>query len=545
MNAPRWRAGRRLLRFGIVTLLVLGGGFLVVEGWRALFVVPTPSPPVFREATSEQVHSFCAACHTYPPPDSFPRSAWFDEVMRGYQFAAASPELLRAAPSPGSVLLYYEARAPEALARVSPLISFLPPPVSFARTGHRLPGSGVGPVVTNVSLARLSGTPGAALDVLVCDLRSNRVLAFRPSAPAAGGGPDPKAGWRELAAMPFPAHAEAADLDGDGIQDVLVANLGAFDPTDDLVGSVAWLRGRLDGTFSPVTLLNDVGRVADVQAADLNKDGRLDLVVAAFGWRSTGEVLWLENRTTDWSRPTFVPHVLDERHGAIHVPVADLNGDGWPDFVAAISQEHETVVAFLNEKNGRFRKETVFTGPHPAFGCSGIQLADLDGDRDVDVLLTNGDILDMPVRLKPYHGIHWLENRGTFPFTPRLLGAMDGVMRAVAADFDGDGDLDVAAVAYVPEGHVDGRDGLDAVVLLEQTRPGRFIRHVLQKGACDHLTCVAADLGGGRPGLVIGHGDFVSEARTLDGLTLWKNQGRPPQPGAGGAKGHGEARPAR
>ena len=61
------------------------------------------------------------------------------------------------------------------------------------------------------------------------------------------------------------------------------------------------------------------------------------------------------------------------------MPVGDLNKDGRPDFVALISQEHETVVAFLNEGNGRFRKETIYTAPHPAFGSSGIQLIDLDG----------------------------------------------------------------------------------------------------------------------------------------------------------------------
>ena len=106
--------------------------------------------------------------------------------------------------------------------------------------------------------------------------------------------------------------------------------------------------------------------MADVQAADFRGTGKLDLVVAVFGWHDAGEILLLENQTTDWAKPKFVPRVLDDRHGAIHVPVADLNGDGKPDFVALIAQEHETVVAFLNEGGGKFRKETLYRPRTPA-----------------------------------------------------------------------------------------------------------------------------------------------------------------------------------
>src|SRR5205085_3877206 len=132
--------------------------------------------------------------------------------------------------------------------------------------------------------------------------------------------------------------------DGDGILDIVVANLGSFPPTDTRCGSVVWLRGKPDGTFQPVTLLSNVGRVADVRAADFRGTGKLDLVVGVFGLHAVGEILFLENHTTDRAAPKFVPTVLDTRHGAIHVPVADLNGDGRPDFVALIAQEHETVV---------------------------------------------------------------------------------------------------------------------------------------------------------------------------------------------------------
>jgi FG-GAP-like repeat len=314
------------------------------------------------------------------------------------------------------------------------------------------------------------------------------------------------------------------DLDGDGINDVVVAVLGNFYATDERVGSVVWLKGSADGSFTPITLLDGIGRVADVRAAPFTGSGKIDLVVAEFGWHQAGSILLLENRTTDWKRPVFVPRVLDERHGTTHVPVADLNGDGKPDFVAVISQEHETVVAFLNEGGGKFRRETIYTAPDPSFGCNGVQLVDLDGDGDLDVLLTNGDSLDAPHLLKPYHGLTWLENRGQYPFTPHRLADCYGAGSPVAADFAGTGRLDIVMVTFLPAELFPQREALqlDAVVMLEQVVPGRFVRHALEKVTCDHLTCAAGDLyGSGRPDLVVG--DYVRGGAAEGGVTIWRN----------------------
>jgi hypothetical protein len=417
-------------------------------------------------------------------------------------------------PSLEAVVRYYETRAPADLPVIRRSQAAGAPPVRFEKQGRPLPGEPL-PAVAHVNLAYLSDR--SRPDVLACDMRSGKVLALRPAEPAPA--------WRTLGQVSVPAHAEVVDLDSDGAADVLVACLGVFFPTDGRVGSIVWLRGVADGTFTPVTLLEGVGRVADVRAGDFNGDGKLDLVAAVFGWRKTGEVLYLENRTEDWSRPVFEPHVVDDRHGAIHVPVCDLNADGRPDFVALISQEHEAVVAFLNEGGGRFRKEPVFTGPHPAFGSSGIELTDLDGDGDLDVLYTNGDALD-DYTLKPYHGVGWLENRGGFPFAYHRLADLHGAERAAAGDFDGDGLLDVVAVSWLPASGFPQRTelGLDAVLLLRQARPGQFENHALETGTCDHATCAVGDLfGDGRAHLVIGNHYFGGTPPSNAAVTVWRN----------------------
>ena len=108
-------------------------------------------------------------------------------------------------------------------------------------------------------------------------------------------------------------------------------------------------------------------------------------------------------------------------------------------------------MALINTGKGTFRTETIFEAPHPNWGSSGIDLVDLDKDGDLDVLYTHGDTFDDFI-LKPYHGITVLENTGSYPYTARPIAAMPGAHRAMAADFDGDGDLDIAAVAMVPGG---------------------------------------------------------------------------------------------
>jgi hypothetical protein len=486
---------------------------------------PQPTGPTTVAAPADleqQIQLVCTHCHAFAPPDTFPRFAWKEEVEQAYKFAAGA-NMPQRMPPIESVIAYFEQRAPDKLPPAVYEKSDTPLPVTFQRNScPRLQQADGTPVtnvaVSNVNLVHLSDPN--KLDVLACEMRGGRVLLYKPY--------EANPTWRVLAEQPHPAHAEVVDLDGDGIKDILVANLGSFQPTDQKLGSVVWLRGKADGSFTPVTLLDHVGRVADVQAADFNGDGKLDLIVACFGWRETGEIIYLENQTTDWDHPKFVRHTVDPRHGTIHVPVVDLDGDGKPDFVALISQEHETVVAFLNDGQGNFRKETIYEAPHPGYGSSGIQLVDMNGDGNIDILYTNGDVLDQPYLLKPYHSIQWLENpgKGKFPWVHHPLTPLYGVHRAVAVDIDGDGLMDVVGTSFLPRIHFPQRSEskLDSIIVLQQTQPGKFVRRTLESTECDYVSCAAGDLyGTGRPDLVVGH--FDSAKGEL--LSVWKNLGKP------------------
>jgi hypothetical protein len=491
-----------------------------------------PPPPEHASLPADielQVHTFCGgSCHAYPPADSFPRKHWRAEVKRGFGFFNQSG--LPLSPPPlDSVIQYYEERAPEDYPPATITPASKPLGIQFEQFSYP-PPAGPRSMISNVSAVRLpSGVTNPAaiakepVTLLACDMEGGRIMTLRPT--------DPKPEWKVLAKVSHPAHAEVIDLDGDGILDILVADLGSFRPTDNRCGSVVWLRGKKDGTYDdPITLLSNVGRVADVRAADFRGTGKLDLVVGVFGLYVSGEILFLENRTTDWSKPVFVPSQIDPRHGTIHVPVIDLNGDGKPDFIALISQEHETVVAFLNEGGGKFRAKTLYTAPHPAWGSSGIQLVDMNNDGKVDVLYTNGDVMDEPYLMKPYHGIQWLENKGDLNFEYHRIADLYGANSAVAANITGGPLPDVLAVGFLPAFKFSERATRkpDAVVLFEQVAPGKFERHTLVRETCDSVVCIAADLYGTDPrkprlaDLVIGN---FSAPTTDHPVTIWKNLG--------------------
>ncbi len=488
---------------------------------------PPPSTPAANTTapvnTEAEIHNFCGACHPYPSPDTFPRANWRAEVERGYRFFDLS-RLPLTPPPLDSTVRYYEQKAP---AEYPPLQVTPPsdPGVRFEQVSYPPPpGSRVW--VSHVQAVKLP-PPGATdpaviarepVTLIACDMEGGGILALRPA--------DPTPTWRVLAKTRNPARVEVVDLDRDGITDLLVSELGSFLPTDRLLGGVVWLRGKRDGSYEAISLLSVVGRVADVRVAEFCGSGRLDLVVAVFGLQDAGEILLLENQTTDWKSPKFTRRKLDPRHGTIHVPVADLNSDGKPDFVALISQEHEVVVAFLNEGGGKFHQKELYAAPHPGWGSSGIELTDVNADGKLDVLYTNGDTLDEPHLWKPFHGVQWLENKGNLNFEYHRIADLCGAHMATAAPIIGGKLPDILAVSFLPSAKFPDRERRrpDAITLFEQVQPGKFVRHCLAWGTCDAVVCCTADLyGTGRRDLVIGN---FGSTTTDHPVTIWKNLGR-------------------
>ena len=453
---------------------------------------PTKPPPQAPATTSTnvsegpsdaQIVAFCAGCHAMPVPGSFPKASWYDEVKRGFDFYHQYKPANLTPPAVSPVVEYFRSRAPEALV-ISPSKSVPGPAgMSFRSTPVSIDlQTGAKPASTSF-VKSWQSLDGTAAGILISDM-ANGGVHFSPV----------KGASRRLADLKHPASASRCDLNGNGRPDLVIAELGSFNPADHDLGRVIWVADIDDEQPAPaVALIEGIGRVADVQPADFDGDGDVDLVVAEFGWHKTGRILLLRNGNPE-QKPHFTLEVIDPRPGTIHVPVADLNNDGHPDFVALISQEFEVIEAFLNRGDGTFEKQTLNPPQDPAFGSSGIQLVDLDQDGDLDVVSTNGDMFDSFL-IKPYHGIRWLENKGGYPFTTHQLTTFPGAHRAMAGDLDGDGDLDLVASAFLPastRGTSEGKK-LESIIWLENIKTGEFIRHSLETGNCIHATLDLAD----------------------------------------------------
>ncbi|MCC6509537.1 MAG: VCBS repeat-containing protein [Pirellulaceae bacterium] len=449
------------------------------------------SPQIVSADPDPIIEKFCSHCHRLPKPASFAREAWYDEIHKGFEFYARSGRNDLQPPALKDVLAYYRAHAPES-------IEFPAPPAvdqnwrdRFNREPLNWQDSGdLSPAVSSIKLMRWDSK--ASNQVVVTDMRSGSInlVTLTPSQSSA----------QLLTRVGVPARTTPCDLDEDGVTDLLVADLGSFNPYDHAFGQVLWLyRDPATTNLTVTPLIEHIGRVADVCVGDFAGDGRLDVALAEFGHRETGAVRLLV-REGDQSM-NFTSRKLDHRPGAVQLSAFDWDDDGRTDIATIFSQEFESVELLLN-RTSKFDKVKLHQGDDLTSGSVGLEPVDLDRDGDMDLLVVHGDCFDNNFA-NLSHGVGWLEYRGELRFQYHRLLDLPGAYRAVPADMDHDGDMDLVAVANLPT-NVYPQSLTDqnpaSVVLLEQTTPKRtestsltFESHVLERGTPRYPALEVAD----------------------------------------------------
>jgi hypothetical protein len=264
------------------------------------------------------------------------------------------------------------------------------------------------------------------------------------------------AAQRRYGAVEWPFNLVSADFDGDGRPDLAAATHTLANPGVvglNTVHGVSVFLNRGDGAFSAPIRSPQVGpHLGSLTAADFDGDGDIDLAVPQGGKNTLLSILFNEGNGT------FAAPVDCAVANNPHYPTsADLDGDGDPDLAVVtipLGQARATdnsVWVLLNQGGGTFAAAVDYpVGNNP----EQVTAADFDGDGDWDLAVPNA--ADGNVSFLRNHG------NGTFDAPVNFPSNNDRPHSTAAADFDGDGDADLAV------GHL----GSGAVALLRNTTPG-------------------------------------------------------------------------
>jgi hypothetical protein len=471
----------------------------------------TSNPPAAVHPGKTLAATYCASCHALPEPSLLDSATWHDHVLPHMaNFLGIYPEPGQRAAllhRPDSLILqqagiyperavlaiqdflsiqdYYLKHAPKQLpypelTLARDTVSWLKPEVPAFRFG--LPGA------TFIQIQ-----PGRGL--ILGHVHTGSMYDFGP-----------KLDLRQVAQT-----GEGPAWSTPLAQSSLVTVLGSFSPTDEPGGKL------VEVAQTRQVVISGLKRPVHHAVADLNQDNRPDIVVCEYG-KWTGGLSWWENMPSG----PLKKHVLRAKSGATRVFVRDLNADGKPDLLALFAQGDEGIFAYLNQGNGQFEEKCLIRFPS-SYGSSFLDLADFDGDGREELIYAAGDNADYPPVVKPYHGIRINALSPDLSLKELHFLPLPGAYGAEAADFDLDGDMDLAAISFFPDFTQTPWAG---AVLFTQTAPGQFeCRRLQEQSRGRWIVMDAGDLDGdGDTDLALGSMAFeVVPAHPV--LDQWVSEG--------------------
>lgn len=363
--------------------------------------------------------AYCGSCHLLPEPSLLNKKTWENGVLPAMRPRLALPKLQWQ-----HIIDYYTGNAPDTMPGQRR-------PVAIRTTGLD--------IFSAEKPAGAHSTPVSSF-VAIDTSRAKRQVLVGTMLPAALLRYDDSLGLVD--SLPLGMKGGIVDLDIRK-EDMMACDIGIINPNDSRLGTVFAIDATSSGKMRKTnTLFRELARPVQIVPVDINMDGREDYLVCEFG-NLKGALSWMENEGDG----KYVRHVLRSSPGAIRAYVRDYNHDGLPDIWVLFAQGEEGIFLFTNKGGGVFDQQEVLRFP-PVYGSSYFELADFNQDGIPDILYTCGDNADYSQVLKPYHGVYIFINDGKNHFTQRYFFPINGCYKAMARDFDGDGDLDIATISF-------------------------------------------------------------------------------------------------
>ncbi|MGB2869518.1 MAG: FG-GAP-like repeat-containing protein [Bacteroidota bacterium] len=306
--------------------------------------------------------------------------------------------------------------------------------------------------------------------------------------------------------IPYVRSVAIADMNHDGLNDIVIGVWGPSDPAPKTL-RVFWQNWQNVIDPTPTDLGEELF-VADIQAADLNGDGLADLVLAD-QYGNGVRIIY-----QDFSGSLHEVPSLKGSYGSFSIRVVDVNSDGLLDIVslpiyyaglyyghAHSSNAPDSFLVYYQQQGSKFdslryyplNKSIVKTE-----SWANIQAADVNGDGLTDIVISGGE-WDKNI------SIYLQQKTGELKFE-RHIGYDEWIRNIAIADFTGDGRNDIAA------GLMFSDTAGSFVCLYVQDSTGHFPdRPLLYDAYPLPITVHAADLDmDGRQDLVVSHYNYYA-----------------------------------
>lgn len=253
---------------------------------------------------------------------------------------------------------------------------------------------------------------------------------------------------KPLSVSSYVSDMAVADVNGDGKPDLVVVNW--YD------GNLGVLLGNGDGTFEPQQTVYDGYHPWLVTAADVNGDGKPDLVVVDAGTYDSSTQKWENGNVSillGKGDGTFAsPQSFDDGYNPQSVVVADVNGDGKPDLLVDNAGTYNSTTGnydnagtavLLGNGNGAFGNPQIVTASQGLMA-----VADVNGDGKADLLVESAGTYNSTTGKYDNAGVNVLLGNGDGTFqNPQFVAVGNAPLSGLmVTDVNGDGKPDLVVV---------------------------------------------------------------------------------------------------